>query len=157
MARRIAEASDPNRVISEAGLACEDPLAEKALDLFVSLYGAAAGDLALVAKAVAGVYVGGGIAPKILPKMRSGSFLQGFHHKGRLRPVLEAIPVKVILEPKTALIGAAACAAMLPAPARTQTRSKKARSRKKRTGKATKAGRAAAGSTTGRRVQRGER
>ena len=57
------------------------------------------------------MYVGGGIAPKILPKLRSGGFVNGFRTKGRLSPLLEKIPVRVILEPRTALIGAAAAAA----------------------------------------------
>ncbi len=110
MRRRLSE-GDPNAAISEAGVAGEDPLAERAVDLFVSLYGAAAGDLALVARATAGIYVGGGIAPKMLPKLRSGSFLRSFREKGRLTPFVERIPVRVILEPRTALLGAAACAA----------------------------------------------
>lgn len=111
MARRIAEADDPNAAISAAGLDGDDPVAERTLDLFVSLFGSAAGDLALVAKATGGVYVGGGIAPKILPRLRRGGFVQAFRNKGRLTPLLESIPVKVIREPRTALIGAAACAA----------------------------------------------
>lgn len=114
MAKRLASGEDKNKVISVAGMAGDDPVAEKAVDLFVSLYGSAAGDLALVAKATGGVFVGGGIAPKILPKLRSGAFVKGFQSKGRLTPVLEKIPVKVILEPRTSLIGAAACAAKLP-------------------------------------------
>ena len=81
--------------------------------MFVSLYGSAAGDLALVARATAGVYVGGGIAPAILPGLRSGVFIRSFRNKGRLSPMLEKIPVRVILEPRTALLGAAACAARL--------------------------------------------
>ncbi|NIW36928.1 MAG: hypothetical protein GWN32_10485, partial [Gemmatimonadetes bacterium] len=63
------------------------------------------------AKATGGIYVGGGIAPKMLSKLRSGDFIRSFRDKGRLRPLLEKIPVKVVLEPRTALIGAAACAA----------------------------------------------
>ncbi len=110
MQRRLAE-GDPNVAITAAALAGEDPLAERTVDLFVSSYGAVAGDLALVARATAGVYVGGGIAPRILPKLRSGEFLPSFRAKGRLSPLLEQIPVKVILEPRTALIGAAARAA----------------------------------------------
>ena len=110
MKRRRGE-GDPNPAITEAAMAGEDALAARALDLFVSLYGAAAGDLALVARATAGVYLGGGIAPRILPRLRDGAFLRAFRDKGRLTPFLERIPVKVILEPKTALIGAAACAA----------------------------------------------
>lgn len=108
--RRMRE-EDPNAAIASAGVAGEDPTAEQALDLFVSLYGAAAGDLALVARATAGVFVGGGIAPRILPKLRDGAFMQAFRDKGRLSPFVEKIPVRVILEPRTGLIGAAALAA----------------------------------------------
>jgi len=115
MSKRLAAADDPNGVISAAGLADEDRLARKTLEMFVSLYGSAAGDLALVAKSTAGVFVGGGIAPKILPMLRTGEFLRSFRNKGRLSPLLEGMPVKVILEPRTALIGAAACAAQRPA------------------------------------------
>lgn len=114
MAKRLASGDDKNKVISVAGMDGSDRVAEKAVDLFVSLYGSAAGDLALVAKATGGLYVGGGIAPKILPKLRSGAFVKAFQSKGRLSPVLEKIPVKVILEPRSSLIGAAACAARLP-------------------------------------------
>jgi len=113
MARRLAGADDPNRVVSEAGMNGDDPAAEQAVDLFVSLYGSAAGDLALVAKATAGIWVGGGIAPKILPRMRSGTFIQSFRNKGRLSDLVERIPVRVITEPRTALLGAAARAARL--------------------------------------------
>jgi len=110
MKRLLAEADDRNAAISHAGVRGADRGAERAVDLFVSLYGAVAGDLALVARAVGGVWVGGGIAPKVLPKLRGGGFLDGFRSKGRLRPLLEKIPVKVILEPRTALLGAASCA-----------------------------------------------
>jgi glucokinase len=102
---------DPNAAIAEAGLRGLDPLAERALDRFASLYGAAAGDLALVAGAVGGVYLAGGIAPKILPKLREGAFLEAFRSKGRLTRYMERIPVRVVLEPRTALLGAAARAA----------------------------------------------
>lgn len=113
LAQRMA-AGDPNAAISEAGLHGDDAMAEEALDLFVSLYGAAAGDLALVARATAGVYVAGGMARKILPKLRSGAFLEAFRAKGRLAPFVSGIPVRVILEPQTALIGAAVCALRTP-------------------------------------------
>jgi glucokinase len=125
MSERLATAGDPNGVISEAGLAGEDPVARMTLEMFVSLFGSAAGDLALVAKATAGVYVGGGIAPKILPRLRTGEFIRAFRNKGRLTPLLEQIPVKVILEPRTALIGAAACAAQRPRASKRRTRAKK--------------------------------
>jgi glucokinase len=104
------EKEDPNAVVSEAGVEGSSPTARRAVEIFVSLYGAAAGNLALVVKATGGVWVGGGIAPKILPALRDGAFLDSFLDKGRLRPVLEHIPVKVILEPRTALLGAAAYA-----------------------------------------------
>jgi glucokinase len=104
---------DPGAVIGEAALANQSELCVKALDIFVSIYGAEAGNLGLKFKAVGGVYVGGGIAPKIIDKLRDGTFIRAFTHKGRLSPVLEAIPVRVILDPKTALYGAARFAALL--------------------------------------------
>lgn len=110
MKRRLAGADDRNAVISRAGMNSEDRAAAMVVDLFVSLYGAAAGDLALVARATAGVYVGGGIAAKLLPQLRHGRFMRAFRDKGRLTPLVEKIPVHVILEPRAALLGAAACA-----------------------------------------------
>ncbi len=85
-------------------------LAAKALDIFVSVYGAMAGNLALMLKTTGGLYIGGGIAPKILEKMKDGTFMRAFTDKGRLSPLLESIPVHVILDDKTALYGAARCA-----------------------------------------------
>lgn len=129
MRERMA-AGDPNAAISEAGAAGEDRLAERTVDMFVAAYGAAAGDLALVARATAGLYIGGGIAPKILSKLRSGDFLRSFRAKGRLGSFVERVPVKVILEPRTALLGAAACAAQVrtsrtPRPAVKRVRGKR--------------------------------
>lgn len=118
MSRRLGDADDPNAAIVAAALAGEDPVAQKTLDMFVSLYGSAAGDLALVAKATAGVWVGGGIAPKILPSLRSGEFVRAFRDKGRLAPLMKQIPIRVILEPRTALLGAAARAAAAVVPRR---------------------------------------
>lgn len=117
MRERLAS-GDRNAAVSAAGVAGEDLTAERAVDMWVSLYGATAGNLALVAKASGGMWVGGGIAPKILNKLRDGTFLEAFRDKGRLSSFLERIPVKVILEPRTALLGAAAFAA--PAPAKTK-------------------------------------
>jgi len=108
--RLLAGADDPSAAIARAGLAREDPVAVRALDRFVSLYGAAAGDLALVAGATAGIYVGGGIAPKILPRLREGGFMRAFRDKGRLAPVVARIPVRVLCEPRAGLLGAARCA-----------------------------------------------
>ncbi len=104
---------DPSAVIGKAALANQNELCVKALDIFVSIYGAEAGNLALKVKAVGGVYIGGGIAPKIIDKLRDGTFMKAFTDKGRLSPLLEAIPVRVILNPKTALYGAARFAALL--------------------------------------------
>jgi glucokinase len=102
-------AGDPAEVISKAALAGRADLAVQTLDLFVSLYGAETGNLALKLLATGGVYVAGGIAPKILDKLKAGLFMQAFLAKGRLRPNLEAIPVKVVLNDKTGLLGAAYC------------------------------------------------
>jgi glucokinase len=103
---------DPAAVISQAASAGRSPLCAQALDLFVTLYGAEAGDLALKMMATGGVFVGGGIAPKNLPKMKDGSFLAAFHGKGRMKELLEAMPVRVILNDQTALLGSARCAAV---------------------------------------------
>ena len=73
----------------------------------ISIYGAEAGNLALKALATGDVYLGGGVPPKILPKLREGGFLQAFLAKGRFAPLLERVPVRVILNDRTALIGAA--------------------------------------------------
>jgi glucokinase len=120
--RRRMEREDPNAAISEAALDGSDDTARRAAEILVSAYGAAAGDLALVAKATGGVYVGGGIAPKILPLLEQGDFLPAFRSKGRLSGLLEKIPVRVILEPRTALIGAGACAAHAAHPTRAKSR-----------------------------------
>ena len=105
-------AGDAAAAISQAALADTCGLAVKALDLFVALYGAEAGNLALKTMATRGVFVGGGIAPKILPRLRRPGFLEAFTDKGRFKAFMEAIPVKVILNDKTALRGAAWRAAM---------------------------------------------
>jgi glucokinase len=77
---------------------------------FVSAYGAEAGNLALKALAMGGIYLGGGIAPKILKTLQDGAFVQSFLYKGRLSPVLQSVPVRVILDDTCALLGAAAYA-----------------------------------------------
>jgi len=107
-ARMTAE--DPNAVITELAMAAKSELCEKALDMFVSAYGAEAGNLALKILSVGGLYVGGGIAPRILEKLKDGSFMKAFTDKGRLSQLLVHMPVRVILESRTALIGAAAYA-----------------------------------------------
>lgn len=98
---------DPAAAITQAALAGQCALCEQALALFVPLYGAEAGNLALKVMATGGVFVGGGIAPKIIPRLTTSTFMEAFLAKGRMRPVLEAIPVRVILNDRAALFGAA--------------------------------------------------
>jgi len=114
----IAGGDDPARVIGEAGLAgpaggCA--LCFRALEMFIAAYGAAAGNLALLGTATGGVWLGGGIAPKILPRLADGLFLQTFVAKGRFVPFLEKVPVRVVLNDRAALLGAARHAASLVA------------------------------------------
>ncbi len=101
---------DPSAVISRAGLEGTSRICVAALNVFVSLYGSEAGNLTLRLMASGGLFIGGGIAPKILAKLRSREFLEAFSAKGRMRPVLEMVPVRVILNDRTALLGAARCA-----------------------------------------------
>ena len=109
LAERMRQ-EDPNAVITESALKAKSQLCEKTLDMFVSAYGAEAGNLALKVLSVGGLYVGGGIAPRILEKLKDGTFLKAFTDKGRLSQLLVNMPVRVILESRTALIGAAAYA-----------------------------------------------
>jgi glucokinase len=103
---------DQASIISRHAIEGKSPLCLQALDLFVSLYGAEAGNLALKIMATGGVYLGGGIAPKIIPKLKGPELMNAFTAKGRMRPLLQDIPVKVIMNPKTALLGAARHAAL---------------------------------------------
>jgi glucokinase len=103
--------ADPAAAISRAALDGACALCEQALDLFVSVFAAEAGNLALKVMATGGVYLGGGIAPKMLTKLSGPLFMHSFAAKGRMQPLLEAMPVKVITNDKTALMGAARCAA----------------------------------------------
>ncbi len=104
------ETEDPNAVIGELGESGKDELCARALDIFVSVYGAEAGNLALKVLATGGMFIGGGIAPKILAKMRDGTFMHAFTDKGRLSDLLVHTPVHIILESRAALMGAAAYA-----------------------------------------------
>ena len=103
---------DPAAVISNAAIEGSCPLAAKALDVWISVYGAEAGNLALKVMATGGLFLAGGISPKILPKLTGPLFMQTFADKGRLRPLLEAIPVQVVTNDRAGLIGAARCAAV---------------------------------------------
>ncbi len=93
--------------VGSAALSRQCPKCVEALDLFVAAYGATAGNLALTAVTTAGVYIGGGIAPRILPALQNGTFIGAFNDKGPMRPLLEAMPVQVILNPQSGLLGAA--------------------------------------------------
>ena len=111
--RSRMESGDPSAVVAEAALEHRDPRSVQALEIFVSVYGAEAGNLALKALAVGGVFVAGGIAPKIRAKLEDGAFIAAFRDKGRLSGMLASIPVRLVLEPRAALLGAAAIAGSL--------------------------------------------
>ncbi|HLN82783.1 MAG TPA: glucokinase [Candidatus Binatia bacterium] len=113
LAERFAAGDDPAAVISTAALAKEAEICCTALDLFVSIYGAEAGNMALRFKSVRGLYVGGGIAPKILDKLKDGTFMRSFIDKGRYTELLAAMPVQVVLNPQAGLRGAAYYAAVV--------------------------------------------
>jgi len=108
-----SSSGDVTPIISRHGLAGTDPLCARALSMFVSIFGAEAGNLALKIVARGGVFVAGGIAPKILPKLLDGTFRASFVAKGRLSPMLEATPVKVVVNADAGLLGAAELAARL--------------------------------------------
>lgn len=115
LAERLADSPDPSAAISDAALAGDAPAAEAAMELFVACYGAAAGNLVLTAMALGGLYVGGGIAPRIRPLLeRDDAFARAVRDKGRLEEILAAVPIRVILEPRTALLGAARRALQQP-------------------------------------------
>jgi glucokinase len=105
--REEMAAGDPAAAISMAAMDERDCLCVEALDLFIRLYGVEAGNHALKIMAGGGVYLGGGIAPKNLGRFKSPLFMQGFLDKGRMRPLLEAMPVKIIINDRTALYGSA--------------------------------------------------
>ena len=110
LAAIAAPDADVAAIVSQAALDQASPVCVEALDLMVSIYGAEAGNAALKFMAYGGLYIGGGIAPKILSKMRDGTFLKAFLAKGRMGRIVAAMPVHVIMNPNTALLGAARCA-----------------------------------------------
>jgi glucokinase len=104
---------DAAAAISAAALAKSDRLAQSALDLFARLYGAQAGNLALTVLATGGVYIAGGIAAKILDKLRDGAFMKAFLAKGRMAALLADMPVRVVINTRVGLLGAALAASRL--------------------------------------------
>ena len=106
VATALASAGDLAAAVAvEAGGGC--PVCAETMDLFALLYGREAGNMALKHMALGGVFLGGGIAPKNLGLLRNGGFMRGFLDKGRMRPLMQRMPVRVILEPRTPLLGAA--------------------------------------------------
>ncbi len=106
----LSEDEDAAEVISVRAVAGSDPLCSKAMEIFLQAYGAQAGNLALSFRATGGVFVAGGIAPKILEKLKEGTFLRAFRSKGRLTELMHEIPVRVVLDDKVGLLGAASIA-----------------------------------------------
>jgi glucokinase len=106
LSKRMTQ-EDPAQVISETARRKGNRLCVAAIDMFTSVYGAAAGNLALQVMAVGGVYVGGGIAPRIIWKLKEGTFMRAFRDKGGLSDLVARIPVKVIMNDGAALLGAA--------------------------------------------------
>ena len=105
-------AGDPAAAISQAALHATDSLAEKTLDLWIAVYGAEASNLALKVMSTGGMFLAGGISPKILPKLKSPAFMQAFLEKGRMGGLVESMPVHVVTNEKAGLLGAARCAAV---------------------------------------------
>lgn len=110
IAEQVEAAEDCNSVITQKGLSGESEICSLTLDMFASAYGAEAGNLALKVLSVGGMYIGGGIAPRILEKLKDGTFIKAFTDKGRLSQLLINMPVRVILESRAAVLGAAAYA-----------------------------------------------
>jgi glucokinase len=105
--RKRMEEKDPAKAVTDAALSRRQPLCNAALSRFVRIFGAVSGNLALTGMATGGVYLGGGIPPKILPTLEEGLFMAAFVDKGRFKQMLENIPVKVILNDRAAMLGAA--------------------------------------------------
>lgn len=105
---------DPAPVIAEAALDHADAVCDETLTRFVRIYGAAAGNYALTSLAVGGVFLGGGIAPKILSRLTDGPFLEGFAAKGRFAEAMRKMPIHVVMAPDVALLGAAFCVRASP-------------------------------------------
>jgi glucokinase len=104
---RLLRTMDPAGVISDAAIHGRSRICSESLNMFISILGAASGNLALTAMTTGGVYLGGGIAPRILPKLKEGLFMKAFTAKGRFTGLMKKIPVRVILNDKAALLGAA--------------------------------------------------
>lgn len=107
LAEELTKSGDAAAVVSRTAMEHRDPLCEKTLDIFVSVLGAVAGNLALTGMCRGGIFLGGGIPPKILSRLQEPLFLDSFTAKGRFRGLLQEIPIRAILNDKAALLGAA--------------------------------------------------
>jgi len=106
-------AGDPSAAISQAAMAGAEPLAVQALDLFCQIYGRQTGNLALTCLATGGVYIGGGVAPRIIEKIKDGTFLAAFNDNDTMRDLLKDMPVHVVVNPNAGLIGSAVVASRM--------------------------------------------
>jgi glucokinase len=111
--KQAMQAGDPAAAVSMAACDGSDPLAEKAMDTFLDIYGAQAGNLALTCLANGGAYVAGGIAPKIIDKLKNDRFIKSFNAKGRMAKLMVNMPVKVVINARVGLLGAALAASRL--------------------------------------------
>ncbi|WP_303906699.1 glucokinase [Thiohalomonas denitrificans] len=109
----LLNAPDPAAAISACAISHEEPLAVRAMDLFVTIYGQVTGDLALTTLAQGGIFIAGGIAPKILSQLQNGRFINAFREKGRMRSLVADIPVRVIVNPGVGLLGCALAASRM--------------------------------------------
>jgi len=112
----LKNAEDAAAVVSTFGLERRDPVAVRALDLFATVYGAFAGNVALTVLARGGIYIAGGIAPKIAGKLKDGTLVRAFTSKGRFSALLSTFPVKLVMNPKVGLYGALHLARRLAQP-----------------------------------------
>ena len=104
---QINASKDPPALISQVALEKKAPICEQTMSTFVSIYGAEAGNCALKFMSLGGIFIGGSIAAKNIPLMKGPEFLEAFFDKGRMRPLLESIPVKIVLNDDAGLLGAA--------------------------------------------------
>jgi glucokinase len=118
---QLSQAPDPPALISQLALENKAAICEQTLDIFVGAYGAETGNCALKFMSTEGIFIGGSIAAKIVPKMKEPAFMKAFLAKGRMQPLLADIPVRIVLNDSAGLIGAARCAMIQKAFGRTRS------------------------------------
>jgi len=107
LAQQIKDAADVPALISQLALEEKAPICKRTMELFVSIYGAETGNCALKFMSLGGIFIGGSIAAKILPLMKKSTFMDAFRHKGRMRAILEDMPVKIVVNDDAGILGAA--------------------------------------------------